>query len=185
MAGRKKTSEKNKAQPGENEPEEQPADAAAAQPEGEAVKEDEQEEEQTVPLDRFLRLQAEFENYRKRVEREKQEIIEYSSEEIIRKMLDVLDNFERAFAALENGGSLEEFRDGMDRIHILFRKILEKEGLVEIEVTERFDPYLHEALMQEINDDVEDETVTEVFQKGYRLGSRVIRPTKVKVSRKE
>jgi len=160
-----------------------PQETVEQQPEG--GEENGEEEEKTVPLDRFLRLQAEFDNYRKRVEKEKKEIIEYSSEEIIKKLLDVLDNFERAFQSLEEGGSLEEFRDGMERIHRLFRDILEKEGLSEITETERFDPYLHEAMMQEINSDVEDETVTQVFQKGYRLGSKVIRPAKVKVSRKE
>ena len=188
MAGKKKTSEEKKdsAEDDGEKPQTEPEEKTTANTgDEEAVDENGEEEEKTVSLDRFLRLQAEFDNYRKRVEKEKREIIEYSTEEIIKKMLDVLDNFERAFQSLENGGSLEEFRDGMRKIHKLFRDILEKEGVSEITETERFDPHLHDAMMQEINDDVEDETVTEVFQKGYRLGSKVIRPAKVKVSRKE
>lgn len=192
MAGKRKKSEKeDRAEEDMDirektaEESEQPGHTASTPETDEGKNTDEGKEEKTVPLDRFLRLQAEFDNYRKRVEKEKKEIIEYSSEVIITKLLDVLDNFERAFTALDNGGSLEEFRDGMERVHRLFRETLEKEGLSEITEVERFDPYLHEAMMQEINEDVEDETVTEVFQKGYRLGSKVIRPAKVKVSRKE
>ncbi len=192
MAGKRKKSEKeDRAEEDMDirektaEESEQTTQTASTPETDEGKNTDEGKEEKTVPLDRFLRLQAEFDNYRKRVEKEKKEIIEYSSEVIITKLLDVLDNFERAFTALDNGGSLEEFRDGMERVHRLFRETLEKEGLSEITEVERFDPYLHEAMMQEINEDVEDETVTEVFQKGYRLGSKVIRPAKVKVSRKE
>ncbi len=188
MAGKKKTSEEKKGiseDEGDRLRNEVEEKTTANMSEGGEIDKTGEEEEKTVPLDRFLRLQAEFDNYRKRVEKEKKEIIEYSTEEIIKKMLDVLDNFERAFQSLENGASLEEFRDGMEKIHKLFRDILEKEGVSEITETERFDPHVHEAMMQEINDDVEDETVTEVFQKGYRLGSKVIRPAKVKVSRKE
>jgi len=146
--------------------------------------EDEVIEEKTVPLEKFIRLQADFDNYRKRAEKEKRELIEHCNEELIKKMLDVLDNFERAFKALEDGGSLDEFSDGMKKIHQLFVDILEKEGLSEIKEAEKFDPYLHEAMMQEINDDFDDGTITEVFQKGYRLGQKIIRPAKVKVSRK-
>lgn len=158
-----------------------------------AKKEDEKEvdeateekiEEKTVPLEKFLRLQADFDNYRKRAEKEKIELMEHCNEELIKKMLDVLDNFERAFKALDEGGSLEEFSNGIRKIHRLFLDILEKEGLSEIKEAEKFDPYLHEAMMQEMNDDVDDGTITEVFQKGYRLGQKVIRPAKVKVSRR-
>lgn len=190
MAVEKKTSERKKSRAEDdgkklhNDVEEK-ATADSKSSEEEKIEEIGEEVEKTVPLDRFLRLQAEFDNYRKRVEKEKKDIIEYSNEEIIKKMLDVLDNFERAFQSLEDGGSLEEFREGMKKIYKLFHEILEKEGLSEIAETDRFNPYLHDAMMQEIKDDLEDETVTEVFQKGYRLGSRVIRPAKVKVSRRQ
>ncbi len=187
MAGKKKTSERKKGSAEDDGKKlqkevEEKTTADRKSSEEENIGE---EGEKTVPLDRFLRLQAEFDNYRKRVEKEKREIIEHSNEEIIKKMLDVLDNFERAFQSLENGASLEEFREGMKKIYKLFHEILEKEGLSEITETDRFNPYLHDAMMQEIKDDLEDETVTEVFQKGYRLGSRVIRPAKVKVSRRQ
>ncbi len=128
------------------------------------------------------RVQAEFENYRKRVEKEKEQFAVTASSIIIKQILPVVDNFE---AALKNKPDSQEFAKGIEMIYAQLFSVLENAGLKIIDAEGKmFDPYLHEALMQE-ESDKDDGVVIEEFQKGYTLGNSVIRHSKVKVSRKK
>ena len=131
-------------------------------------------------LNRLQRLQADFENFRRRVNKEKEEFHKYASESLICSLLPILDNFERAIAAGEGGNLLS----GVEMIFRQLKEILEKEGLCSIQaVKTEFDPNRHEAVMTVENDEHPDNTVIEEFQKGYLLKDKVIRPAMVKVSK--
>jgi len=126
------------------------------------------------------RVQADFENYRKRVEKEKEQFAATASSLIIKQLLPVVDNFE---AALKNKSSNAEFAKGIEMIYAQLFSVLESAGLKPIEAEgNQFDPYLHEALMQE-ESDKGDGIVIEEFQKGYMIGDTVVRHSKVKVSK--
>ena len=126
------------------------------------------------------RLQAEFENYKKREEKERQEFIKVASKDIIKKMLQILDNFELAF---KNKSSGEEFVKGMELVYSQLFASLEENGLKHIEcLNQKFNPELHEALLTE-KSEKEPDTIIEELQKGYTLNNKVIRSSKVKVSK--
>ncbi|MBS3131064.1 nucleotide exchange factor GrpE [Candidatus Woesearchaeota archaeon] len=131
--------------------------------------------------DSLQRLQAEFDNYRKRLEKEKQEFVKYSKAEIIENILPILDSFE---LALRNSKDPEKFRKGVEMIYAQLVSALEREGLRPINAAgKKFDPYYHEVLLKEKFDKDED-IVLEELQKGYMLNDRVLRYSKVKVSQK-
>ena len=128
------------------------------------------------------RLKAEFDNYRKRTQKEKEDIAKYGSERIIVSLLPVLDNLERAIESTQTNKDFESFSQGVEMIRRQFMKILEDEGLSPIEtVGTGFDPNVHEALLREASDK-EDNTILAELQKGYYLKDKVIRPSQVKVS---
>ena len=134
-------------------------------------------------LRQWQRLQAEFDNYRKRTQREKEDIIRYAAEQIIKAMLPVLDNFERAIAASQTNQDFGSFAQGVDMIFRQMFNILAKEGLTPIEaVGQPFDPNLHEAVLRTEAEGQPENTVVEEVQKGYRLKDKVLRPSMVKVS---
>lgn len=129
------------------------------------------------------RLQAEFDNYRKRTLREKEELVKYASEQLIMNLLPVLDNFERAIAAAGESQDFQAYAQGVEMIFKQIQKVLENEGLVAIEsVGKPFDPNIHEAVLRVESDDYPENTVVEEMQKGYYLKEKVIRPSMVKVS---
>lgn len=129
---------------------------------------------------RLARVQADFENYRRRTQREKEELYSLAAEQMVLKFLPVLDNLERALKATEGEG----WREGVEMTLRQFRDLLCREGITSIEAEgEPFDPNLHDAVMQ-VEGDQEEPLVVEVFQKGYRFRDKVIRPSMVKVSRK-
>lgn len=133
-------------------------------------------------LEQLQRLQAEFINYRNRADKEKQDLVKYAKEELILKLLDVLDNFERAIDAMSKAKDVKTCVEGIEMILGQLRSILEQEGLKAIEAKgQKFDPYLHEAMAKEDSEEDEDIVIDE-FQKGYKLKEKVIRPSKVKVS---
>lgn len=131
----------------------------------------------------LLRLQADFDNYKKRVVKEKESISKYALENIMKELLPILDNFERALTSLKenedaNGGYIQ----GIEMVYNQFIQALEKQGAEEIPALgENFDPNLHHAVAQESKEDCEDNTIIEVYQKGYKLKDKVIRPSMVKV----
>src|SRR4051794_5875739 len=131
-------------------------------------------------LDALQRLKAEFDNYRKRVARDQQELAARAHERLVRELVPVLDDLERAleFAAAHEEMQLE---DGVRLVHRALAEALAKEGLAEIETDGKFDPHTQEALLSQPSESDEG-TVIQVLQKGYRLGDRVLRPARVVIS---
>jgi molecular chaperone GrpE len=131
-------------------------------------------------LDALQRLKAEFDNYRKRVAREGAALAAHASERLVRELVPVLDDLERAleFAAAHEGAQLE---DGVRLVHRALADALAKEGLAEIETDGKFDPHTQEALLSQPSES-EEGTVIQVLQKGYRLGDRIVRPARVVIS---
>jgi len=131
---------------------------------------------------KYLRLAADFQNYRRRCEKERIDIHSYANEKLVTEMLDVLDNFERALCQEGNGS--DGLLEGMNMIYKQFRGVLERVGLEEIEaVGKEFDPGFHNALLMEESDVHESGIVTAVLQKGYMLNKKVIRHSLVKVAK--
>lgn len=164
--------EKVKAEAKEAEEEAEAVDAADAPAEA-------AEEDETLNA-KYLRLMADFQNYKRRVEKEKSDIYAYANEKIVSELLNVIDNFERA---LQHECADERYVEGMQMIFKQFAGVLEKAGLEEITAEgEDFDPNFHNAVMTEDNPEFGSGKVTEVLQKGYLLNKKVIRPSMVKVN---
>lgn len=137
--------------------------------------------------DRFLRTAAELENYKKRVARERLEIIKYANESLVQKLIPVLDNFEMALAEMQNtqNEAAEAIRAGVEMIHRQLRSVLESAGLEEIDARDKpFDPSLHEAVAKHETTDVPDGYVYRQIRKGYKLNGRLVRPASVVVAHK-
>jgi len=133
---------------------------------------------------RHLRLQADFTNYKKRVEKEKENTYLYATGELISKILPVIDNFDRALSVKIEETSIENLYQGVEMVYKQLWDILKESGLEEIDaLNQKFDPNYHHAVSQEENEDYEEDTVTEVFLKGYKLKDRIVRPSMVKVSK--
>jgi molecular chaperone GrpE len=126
------------------------------------------------------RLAADFDNYRKRAAREQQSLVARAHERLVKDLLPVLDDLERALEAAEQHEEAK-LEDGVRLVHRELRGTLEKEGLVEIETDGEFDPHVHEALLSQPSDE-DDGAILQVIQKGYRLGDRVLRPARVVIS---
>ena len=125
-------------------------------------------------------MQADFDNFRRRTRQEKEELSAIVSQNLIKELLPLLDNFERALAVESADG--ENFKAGVDMILKQFIATLEKNGLEPIKaVGEKFDPNFHEAIMRIADETKEDDTIAEELQRGYSVRGRVIRPSMVKV----
>jgi molecular chaperone GrpE len=161
---------------------------AAAEGEGDPVREwtlalEQARAEAAANHDLYVRKTAEFENYRRRRDREFEELIRTSNGELISQLLPVLENLERALNHSESGEGFEAYRKGVEMIVNQFKEVLRRQGLEPIEsVGQPFDPNLHEALLQAPSQDYEPGLVCEEVERGYRLGDRVIRHAKVAVS---
>jgi molecular chaperone GrpE len=141
------------------------------------------EKERDERLDDLKRVAAEFDNYRKRVARDQQSLAARAHERLVKELLPVLDDLERALeAAAEHQEA--KLEDGVRIVHRELQEALSKEGLEEIETNGHFDPHVHEALLSQPSDRDEG-AILEVLQKGYRLGDRVLRPARVVVSQGE
>ena len=133
--------------------------------------------------DRFVRLMAEFENFRRRNAKEQLELIETANGKLLEKLSEVQDNFERAFASENKAKDLEAFEKGMQMIYNQFAKVLTDAGLEQIDPTgKEFDPNLHEALMQQPSETSPEGHVVTVVQKGYKLKNKILKTAKVIVS---
>lgn len=153
------------------------AEEEATEETAEAPAEDPEEEAWSM---KYVRLMADFQNYKKRTEKEKGDIYAYANEKLITEFLTVMDNFERA---LVHESADEGYVEGMKMIFKQLTGVLEKAGLEEINALgEDFDPMFHNAVMMEDNDAYESGKVTDVMQKGYMLNKKVIRPSMVKVN---
>ena len=159
----------------ETEPEEKKEEAPEEKEESEA-------EKQLADMNaKYIRLMADFQNQKKRFEKEKADIYQFANEDIVKSLLEVIDNFERALDASQDDGS--KFREGMEMIFKQLMGALEKAGVSEIKALgEEFDPNFHNAVMMEETDEFESNKVSGVMQKGYTLNSKVIRPSMVKVA---
>src|SRR5947207_6172552 len=138
------------------------------------------ETERDEHLNDLKRVAAEFENYRKRVLRDQESLVARAHERLVKELLPVLDDLERALAAAEEHEEAK-LEEGVRLVHRELADALEREGLAEIETNGRFDPHVHEALLSQPSE-AEEGSVLEVVQKGYRLGDRVLRPARVVVA---
>jgi molecular chaperone GrpE len=137
-------------------------------------------------LERLTRLQADFENYRKRVAKEREGLFNFANESLITELLPVLDNFERAIKHSNDVKDISTVTKGVELIEKQLRGVLEKEGLKVIETKdETFDPEKHEAVERVASKKYSEGTIVEEMQKGYILKDRVIRPAAVKVSKRK
>ena len=133
--------------------------------------------------EKYVRLMAEFQNYKKRVAKEKNDIREYATEKLVMELLPVLDNFERALAASAEDDPAG-YAKGMELIFTQMVTELQKSGLAEVEAEgQDFDPTKHNAVMTEENEELESGKVSKVLQKGYALNDKVIRPSMVAVTK--
>ena len=131
--------------------------------------------------DRYLRTKADFDNFQKRSIKEKQDFVKYANEGLVLKMLEAYEDLERALEVKED----KDLREGVELIYKKMDKILNDEGVEEIKSEhEIFDPFKHEAMMTQKNDDYENNEIIQVLQKGYTLNSKVIRYAKVIVCKK-
>ena len=129
--------------------------------------------------DRLLRITAEYENYRKRTVKEKEGIYTDACTDVLKEMIPVLDNLERAIAV---DGSVEDIKKGIEMTIKGFKTSFEKLGVEEIDATGEFDPNYHQAVMHIEDENLDKNSIAEVFQKGYKRGDKVIRYTVVKVA---
>ena len=132
--------------------------------------------------DLLKRTQAEFENYKKRVERDASNRVQQASERLVSDLLSVLDTLDEAIADSDDGTSAHASEEGLEGIRKQFVQVLRRAGVTEVNTGGSFDPFAHEAMMREETDSVDEGTILEVFQKGYMLGPKVVRAAKVKVS---
>lgn len=133
----------------------------------------------------YARLQADFDNYRRRTKEEQARLSKTVTASIIKKFLPVLDNLDSALAHMSKDENAGPYLEGFQLMEKVFNKVMQEFGLVEIDAQGKpFDPYYHEALMEIQSDDVEEDTVAAVLQKGYMIGEEVLRPSKVQVAHK-
>jgi molecular chaperone GrpE len=137
--------------------------------------------------DRLLRTMADFDNFKKRAAREKQDAIKYANESLLQKVIPVLDNFEMALAAAQNNAAdgVKSLRDGVAMIHSQLKGVLTDAGLEEVDATGKpFDPNFHEAVSQQESAEVAEGNVLQQLRKGYKFRERLLRPATVIVAKK-
>jgi molecular chaperone GrpE len=164
-------------------------EAAAAEAQAEEITDQEQAElarlktEAEENQQRFVRAQADFDNFRRRTQKEKEELAKYASMKLVTELVPVLDNFERAMATVPEGTETESFAKGIQMILRQLETVLTNEGLTAMEaVGQPFNPEFHQAIMQVESEEHEEGIVVEEVQKGYMLKDKVLRPAMVKVS---
>lgn len=158
--------------------------------EGQFVEEEQQNDELAkVKADfdnlnnQYLRLAADFDNYRKRQVAEREALLKYGAQECMKKIVELVDNFDRAIKAVETIDNVDQMKETFFVLHKQLLDSMTKLGLEHIQcVGEKFDPNLHEAVMQTQTEDAEEDTVVTELQKGYKLGDKVLRPAMVAVA---
>jgi molecular chaperone GrpE len=138
-------------------------------------------EEQQQPDERLLRLAADFDNYKKRAAREREEYVALANERLLKELLPILDDLERALNAAEQHEEAQ-LEEGVRLVHRSLASLLARNGVEEIATDGKFDPHVHEALLAQPAEDRQQGDVLDVIQKGYRLGDRVVRPARVIVA---
>jgi molecular chaperone GrpE len=158
----------------------------SVQTEDKVSKEEELAQNLQEEKDKYVRLYAEFENFRKRTAKEKLELFDTAAESVIKNLLPVLDDFERAILEMKKNKEEDEWVKGVELIYEKFYKTLEKEGLKPVEVNQGddFDPEIHEAIAQvPVTDEKMKNKIVDIVEKGYRLGHKIIRFPKVVTGR--
>ena len=131
----------------------------------------------------YLRLAADFDNFRKRIEQEREELLKYGTENALKKLIEVLDNFERGKKALENVDDCEKIKESFELVHKQTVETLEKLGLEPIDTEgKEFNPNFHEAAMQTPTDEYAENTIINELRKGYKIGDKVLRASLVNVA---
>jgi len=138
-------------------------------------------------LDQWKRARAEFANFKKRNEKEREELLKFANSVLIAKLLSILDDFERATKTIPGKIHTLTWVEGIFLIHRKIRAILEQEGVTEIEAElgKEFDPAIHEAVVHEESEEYNEGQIIDILQKGYKLHDRVVRPTLVKVAKEK
>jgi molecular chaperone GrpE len=144
---------------------------------------DEKKKEAEQYYDQLLRLKADFENYRRRVEKEKKDYLDWGKEKILLKQISMDDILQQALKSAKSGGKVEDIITGLDMVNREFEKMLREEGVEEV-VCDKFDPNFCEAL-DTVDSGEEEGTILDVYQKGYKMNGRLIRTAKVKVAKKQ
>lgn len=167
-------------EPDKEKKEEKKAESSEKKEEGKKAHKDKKDEKIAELTDRLQRQMAEFDNYRKRTEKEKASMYDMGAGDVITKFLAVGDNFERG---LQNADTSDPFVEGMMKVYKQFQKVLDDLGVIAIEAEgKEFDPAFHNAVMHEENPDVGENIVTQELQKGYKYKDTVIRHSMVKVA---
>ena len=130
--------------------------------------------------DRLLRTAADFDNYKKRVAREREEYVAFANERLVKELLPILDDLERALTAAEEHEEAQ-LEEGVRLVHRSLAALLQRNGVTEIDTSGKFDPHVHEALLSQPSE-AEEGSVIDVVQKGYTLGDRVVRPARVVIA---
>ena len=142
------------------------------------------QKERDAYKEQFLRAVADFDNYRKRIERERREVAEYAASDVLLELLPIIDNFERALQA-PAAGDTEAFKRGIELIHKQMLDLLRKRGVTHIDAQGiDFDPNVHQAVIHEPSAEHREGEVMEELQRGYKLGDRLLRPAMVKVAKR-
>ncbi len=142
-------------------------------------------QERDALQDQLLRAMADMQNFRRRVQQEKEETRKYATESLVAELLPVLDNFERTLVAVESGASMETLVEGVKMVDKQLRSILERANLQKIASQgEQFDPEHHEAVALEETNEHPEGTVIEELQSGYKIAEKVIRPARVRIAKK-
>ena len=172
--------EKDQVTPEQEEPAQEAAEAEEAEASGaEEVAATQEDEDMKT---KYLRLAADFQNFKRRTEKEKSDIYAYANEKFALDLLDVIDNFERALVHQDDCKD-EKMKEGMELIFKQLQGVLEKNKITEIPALgEDFDPNVHNAVMTNASEDYESGKVSDVLQKGYKLNNKVIRPAMVMVA---
>jgi molecular chaperone GrpE len=151
---------------------------------GPAIDVEEVQRQRDEYYDLLLRKTAEFDNYRKRTDRERQAVAESATADVVQELLPIVDDLERALAAEPGGDGAEVYRRGVELIHRHLLEVLRKRGVRRIEaVGADFDPYYHQAIAYEPAEGRRDGEIIEEFRRGYMMGDRLLRPSMVKVAK--
>jgi molecular chaperone GrpE len=162
------------------------SETAGAAVAADALPTDELQRQRDDYYDRLLRKTAEFDNYRKRTERERQAVTEAAAADLIEDLLPAIDDFERALRPEAGSDAAEAYRRGVELIHARLLEILRKRGVRTIDTAgAMFDPHYHQAVSYEPSADRRDGEIIEEFRRGYMLGDRLLRPSMVKVAKGE
>lgn len=183
-----KKAQDQKAEQKEDVEQEADVEVLDAKPKDKGETESKEQKEQEDFKRKFYYLAAEMDNMKKRFEREKQNLLKYGNEKLLNGLVEVVDNFDRTLQALEkeDDKKILNIVEGINMVKGQMTEVLKKNGLEEVEAEGKiFDPNYHEAMAQQPSEDKEDQEVVSVFQKGYVLNGRLLRPAKVVVAKND